>query len=397
MEQHSYDVVIVGAGPAGLCFAASIRPLGLRVAIVERLAAEVLADPPYDGREIALTRKSLGILGDLGVLGRLSEDQVSPMRGARVMNGVSPRSLEIDSRDGARLGALVSNHDIRRAAFATAMEPGQLALFAGATVESVGSDAARAWVRLDDGRELGARLVVAADSRFSSTRRSMGIAARHQDFGKTMLVCRMEHSRPHEQLAWEWFGHEQTLAVLPLNGNRSSIVLTLPHTAIQRLLAMESAAFGREMGSRFMGRLGHMTLASERHAYPLVGVYPERLVARRFAAIGDAAVGMHPVTAHGFNFGLLGQATLAKLLGRAVRHGTDIASPFLLRHYELEHRHATYPLYAATNAVVRLYTNDTLPARVARGALLQAASRFRPVGAVLSHLLSQDPSRPRLH
>jgi ubiquinone biosynthesis UbiH/UbiF/VisC/COQ6 family hydroxylase len=397
MEKQSYDVVIVGAGPAGLCFAASIRPLGLRVAIVEKLGADVLADPPYDGREIALTRKSLGLLRELGVLEKIPADQVSPMQGARVMNGVAARSLEINSRDSARLGALVSNHDIRRAAFATAMEGGQLALLAGVSVEAVGSDPSRAWVRLDDGRELSARLVVAADSRFSSTRRSMGIPARHQDFGKTMLVCRMEHTQPHEQVAWEWFGREQTLAVLPLNGNRSSIVLTLPHTAIQRVLAMDAAAFASEMESRFMGRLGRMTLASERFAYPLVGVYPERLVARRFAAIGDAAVGMHPVTAHGFNFGLLGQATLAKLLGRAVRHGTDIGGPLLLRHYELEHRHATYPLYAATNAVVRLYTNDALPARVARGALLQAASRFRPVGAVLSHLLSQDSSRPRLH
>jgi len=396
MEQQTCDVVIVGAGPAGLCFASSLDPLGLRVVIVEKLAAAELADPPYDGREIALTRNSLGLLKQLGVLERIPADQVSPMQGARVLNGTMPRSLDIHSRDSERLGALISNHDLRRAAFATAMAGRNVTLLSHATVESVGTNRDRAWVRLDDGRELSARLVVAADSRFSGTRRAMGIPARHQDFGKTMLVCRMEHERPHEQLAWEWFGHEQTLAVLPLNGNRSSIVLTLPHTGIQRMQALDEGAFGAEMEARFLGRLGHMSLASERYAYPLVGVWPERLVARRFAAIGDAAVGMHPVTAHGFNFGLLGQATLARLLGRAVRHGTDIGGPLLLRHYELEHRHATFPLYQATNAVVRLYTNDTLPARVARGALLQAASRFRPVGAVLSHLLSQDAPRALL-
>jgi len=224
----------------------------------------------------------------------------------------------------------------------------------------------------------------------------MGIAARHVDYGKTMLVCRMALELPHHQQAWEWFAHRQTLALLPLNGNRASIVLTLPHAQIQCTLALPAGEFDREMQDRFLGRLGRMTLESERHAYPLVGVYPDRTVANRFATVGDASVGMHPVTAHGFNLGLLGQYTLSRMIAGAVRRGGDIGSSFLLHRYEFAHRRASLPLYLGTNAIVRLYTDESPPARVARSALLRIASRFPPVSAGLSRFLSQGAPRSLL-
>jgi 2-polyprenyl-6-methoxyphenol hydroxylase-like FAD-dependent oxidoreductase len=83
-------------------------------------------------------------------------------------------------------------------------------------------------INLGKALQLQARLLVAADSRFSQTRRLLGIGAQLKDFGKTMLVCRMDHEKPHRQTAWEWFGYGQTLALLPLNGEQSSVVLTLP-------------------------------------------------------------------------------------------------------------------------------------------------------------------------
>jgi ubiquinone biosynthesis UbiH/UbiF/VisC/COQ6 family hydroxylase len=389
----THDIVIIGAGPAGLSLAASLRPLPLRVAVVERQPEAALAEPPYDGREIALTRKSLQIMRDIGLLERIPEGAVSPMRGARVFNGERPASLDIDSPDSADLGALVSNHDIRRAALGAARANEGMTLHAGANVRAVGSDAARAWVELDDGRRLEAPLVVAADSRFSETRRAMGISARHTDYGKTMLVCRMALEVPHRQLAWEWFGHHQTLALLPLNGNRASIVLTLPHNDIQRALALPVEAFNSATQDRFLGRLGRMTLEGERHAYPLVGVYPDRTVARRFATVGDASVGMHPVTAHGFNLGLLGQHTLSRMIAGAVRRGGDIGSSFLLHRYEFAHRRASLPLYLGTNAIVRLYTDESPPARLARSAVLATTRRCKPLSAVLARFLVQGAPR----
>ena len=193
----------------------------------------------------------------------------------------------------------------------------------GQQVTGIQTDAQSARLTLAGGETLSARLVVAADSRHSSTRRAMGIAADMHDYGRTMLVCNMTHERPHEETAWEWFDHGQTLALLPMNPDpvsgrpRSSVVLTLPHQAIQPLLGLDEAAFGLEMTRRFGGQLGDMRLVSTRHAYPLVGVWARRFVAQRFAVVGDAAVGMHPVTAHGFNLGLRSIDTLSKALDPA--------------------------------------------------------------------------------
>jgi 2-polyprenyl-6-methoxyphenol hydroxylase-like FAD-dependent oxidoreductase len=189
-------------------------------------------------------------------------------------------------------------------------------------------------VQLSDGQVLRGKLLVAADSRFSETRRAMGIGASMEDFGKTMLVCRMRHEGRHEHVAWEWFGSSQTLALLPLNEYESSVVLTLPHAQVQRLMSTDESAFNIELSQRFEQRLGAMQLTSTRHAYPLVGVYPHKFTGTRFALVGDAAVGMHPVTAHGFNFGLLGQDLLSKAILDAHHRGTEISADGLLSQYE---------------------------------------------------------------
>jgi ubiquinone biosynthesis UbiH/UbiF/VisC/COQ6 family hydroxylase len=242
--------------------------------------------------------------------------------------------------------------------------------------------------------------VVAADSRFSDTRRAMGIPASMHDFGKTMLVLRMQHEVPHEQVAWEWFGHGQTLALLPLHDpHTSSVVLTLPPQAMQALLALDDAALELAMAERFQQRLGAMRVAGPRCAYPLVGVYAKRFVAERFALIGDAAVGMHPVTAHGFNFGLLGQDTLARELRAAVAAGRSICSPALLQRYGRAHRRATLPLYLATQMLAGLYTDDRRPARLVRKLALGAGARLGPFKRLVMSGLTADsahvPALPR--
>jgi 2-polyprenyl-6-methoxyphenol hydroxylase-like FAD-dependent oxidoreductase len=175
----------------------------------------------------------------------------------------------------------------------------------------------------------------------------------------------------------------------PVTGaHRSCVVLTLPHHALESLTDMDETAFGQDLTRRFDQRLGAMQLASTRHLYPLVGVRPHRLVAQRFACVGDAAVGMHPVTAHGFNFGLRGIATLAGELRAAHAAGQDIAAPQLLARYERAHRRATLPLYLATTFIARLYTTDNAPARLVRDAALRLAQSFPPFKRMVAATLS---------
>lgn len=387
--QH-FDIIVIGAGPVGLNFAAALSSTDLKVAVIEQLPHSVLADAPYDGREIALTHASVQCLRDNGVWERIPVAEISPLRDARVWNGSSLAQLFIDHRDGRRceLGHLVPNHQLRRASFERVRDAKHLTWFCESRVVDISLEPSAAVVRLADGQAFSASLLVAADTRFSATRRAAGIGARSLDFGRTMIVCRMTHELPHHHVAHEWFDYGQTIALLPLHGDCSSLVITVDHQQARRLMALDLAQFNAELERRTQRRWGALQLVGERHAYPLVGVYADRFVAHRYALIGDAAVGMHPVTAHGFNLGLLGQATLAREVRAAAAVHQDVGDAERLGRYDREHRRATLPLYLGTNALVKLYTADAGPLRLVRHALLRAAQRATPVRHLLTASLT---------
>lgn len=385
-----HDVVVVGGGPAGLALARSLGNSGLRLAVVERQPIEALAEPSSDGREIALTHRSVGLLQQLGAWEHLDAADLSPLREARVLNGGSPFALAFDAGGSDdRLGQLVPNHRLRRALFRTVEGQAGLDLLAGTGVAAVRTSRAGAVVTLSDGRDLRARLLVAADSRFSAVREQLGISAEVNRLNRSMMVCRVAHDDEHEGIATEWFDHGQTVAMLPLRGRLSSAVLTLPSVEIERMAGLDPDTLGTEITRRYAGRLGRMRVVEGPHIYPLATTYARHFAATRAALIGDAAVGMHPVTAHGFNLGLQGQATLARLVNEAAAKGRDIASPLLLRRYEAAHRLATRPLYEATNLLVRLYTDERPAARLVRHATLRAGAHLPLVRTAVSRMLMQ--------
>lgn len=379
-QVETYDLIVVGAGPTGLSFVRALEGCGLDIAVVEQIPRSILADPPIDGRDIALTHRSEGILRDLEIWPHIPAEEVSFIRYAKVINGGSSYALRFDHRETGKdyLGPVVANNLIRRAAFAAFQEVSGVELIDGHSVVASGGNEEAAWATLDNGHRLQAPLLVAADSRFSETRRSFGIAARMRDFGRSCIVCRMDHDKGHCDTAFECFHYGRTLAVLPLPGRRSSVVITLPTDGAAEVMAMDEEAFNRDVAVRFAHRLGSMRLVGERHTYPLVAVYADRFFGRRFALIGDAAVGMHPVTAHGFNLGLRGAANLAGEIRAARAKGADIGAPRGLRRHHLAHDRVARPIYLGTNMLVGLYTDDRLPARVARNALLHLGNLMHP-------------------
>ncbi|MGY0561649.1 5-demethoxyubiquinol-8 5-hydroxylase UbiM [Luteimonas sp. A277] len=384
-----FDVVVVGAGPAGLCFARSLRGSGLSVAVVEKQPLEAIAAPAFDGREIALTHASRRILEGLGLWPAFDPADISDLRDARISNGDSAHALRISASDGRseRLGWLVPNHVIRRIAYQAVSAQGDVELVAGCGVQAVAEADNGVAVTLEDGRMIRARLLVAADSRFSQLRRMLGVGARSRDHGVRMMVCRFRHTRPHHHVAWEWFDYGHTLALLPLNGNVSSAVLTLSPARMDAVQVMDDAELAADLQRRMRDRLGEVTMTGTRHVYPLVSVYADSFVARRAALIGDAAVGMHPVTAHGFNLGLQGQARLAEAVLAAHRAGTDIGSDAVLARYQRRHHAAAFPIYAATRTVLRLYNDERPVARLLRSATLRVANRVAPFRrAIAAHL-----------
>jgi len=380
VAKSSYDIIIIGAGPAGLSFARTLAETGLSLCLIEKQALAVLENPPLDGRDIALTHDSMALMETLGMLKHIPKNEISPICEARVFSGLSSYFLGFDTKNTGKeaLGFLVPNNEIRKAAYRATKTFRNVTIKDNREVKSVSTDNLRGTVHLANGEVLTASLIVAADSRFSQARKQMGIATSMKDFGRTGIVCRMTHDKPHGKIAQECFFDAWTLAILPLQGNKSSIVITLPTDQADEVLKMSPAAFNARMERSLGDRLGGMQLIGECYSYPLVAVYAADFASRRFALMGDAAVGMHPVTAHGYNLGLAGAHSLAQEIRKALALGIDVGDVTVLEAYGLSHRRASAFLYYGTNAMVGIYT-DGRPAALALRALgLRLASHLPP-------------------
>ena len=389
---NNYDVIIVGAGPAGLSFACSLIDLNLKVLIVEKSTHPSIANPKPDGRETALTHNSLKILQKLGVWDLIDQSKVSPLKEAKVFDGDSDSLLNFAANKSSidALGYLIPNHLIRNALYTKASKSENLTIINKLSVESVNTNLSSGKVSLSDGQIFESKLIVAADSRFSEIRRKMGIESIMKDFSKVMIITRVSHEKDHNQIALECFNYGHTLALLPLNGNISSVVLTVPTDEAGQMLKMDPEKFCKFASDGFNGSLGEMKQIGERFSYPLVGVYAQKFRSTRFALIGDAAVGMHPVTAHGFNLGLRGQDILSKSISKAFNTGRDIGSDDVLREFENKQIHLSRLMYFGTNGVVSLFTNDDAKAKKIRKLVLKFADRFPPIKSLITKHLTES-------
>ena len=418
MTLHS-DVLIVGAGPAGLSLAISLAQAGFSATVVEQQPESAVAQPAPDGREIALTHPSRTTLQRLGTWAHLADHEVGTIHQAQVHDGPlghhsalqlsASLSTPGNPRGGAAtdpLGFIVPNHALRRSAYTVAARTPGVRILTSAQVTRVATLGAHAeldYVAADDSaappERLHAPLLVAADSRFSATRRQLGMGAQMTDFGRTVIVCRMQHTLPHGDVAHECFGYERTLAVLPLphapQGGQPlcSVVVTAAAADAAVLMAQSPEAFAAQVQAQFNARLGPMQLVGERHAYPLVAVYAQRFTGPRCALLGDAAVGMHPVTAHGYNLGLAGVDRLTAALVAARQRGQDIGSADALAPYASAHHRHAWPIYQGTNAIVRLYTDARPVPRLLRQLVLQGARRLPPLQAAIVGQLTGQPPR----
>ncbi|MHA6645326.1 5-demethoxyubiquinol-8 5-hydroxylase UbiM [Mesorhizobium sp. A623] len=392
----SGSVLIIGAGPVGLCLACALAAHGLEVDVVERQPDGALAEPVFDGREIALSHGSIRILEHLGIWSRISEAEIHPIRRASVSDGPY-EGFEVDASvfGKDRLGNFVSNHVIRAAAWRAVQDTRAIRVHTDAEVVAVEREGEAIAVRLADGRRLTAPLLVAADSRFSQLRRQLGVPVAMHDFGKAMLVCRMHHERPHGNVAREWFDRGQTRALLPLNEHMVSLVLTVTGAEAEALQNLDEAMFARDIEARLNRQLGAMQLASTRHVYPLVATWAKRFVGPGFALAGDAAVGMHPVTAHGFNLGLASVDRLATAVGGSLARHRGAADPDALARYQRHHRAGALPLFLGTGMVVGLYTDDRALAQPLRHAVIGGVRRLQPLRDMLAAAVV-DASPPEM-
>ncbi len=390
----NYDIAIIGAGTSGLSFAKSLENTGLNVVIIEKQTEEKLANPDYDGREFAITHLSHKLLNDLDMWNRIDPDAISLIKNAKVLNGNSDYALHFSHTEAGEdnLGFMTSNHLIRKASY-EAVKDGNTDIITGTEVTDIATNNDDGTLTLSNGKTMTVKLIVAADSRFSKTREMMNIPTENLNFNRTCVVCKMNYEGEEQDTAMECFQYGRTLAVLPLTNKRCSVVMTIDTDKARDILDATPEVLAEDIEKRIDGHLGKMKLTTKLFSYPLMGIYAKKFYAKRYALIGDTAVGMHPVTAHGFNMGLRSADTLVGEIKTALRQGIDFGSITVLSQYHHKHRKFTRPLYLGTNALVKLYTNETAPAKLIRHGLLKLGNRLKPAKHVITNLLTETDDK----
>jgi 2-octaprenyl-6-methoxyphenol hydroxylase len=361
--QNAADILIVGGGLNGPALALALAQGGFRVTVVDARPAPDRAEPGFDGRAYALAIASVRVLGAIGVWPGLRE-QAQPILGIRVSQGHAgqgafPLSLGFDHAEieEGPMGQMVEDRHLY-AAFRTAMaREDRITLIDGEKVVAQDVSGNRATVTLASGGELAAQMIVGCDGRDSATAHRAGIRRQGWGYGQTALVCAVAHERPHEGVAHQFFMPSGPLAILPLPGNRSSIVWTEAEATAAVIQALDDAAYLEVLRPRFGDFLGQISLVGARFAYPLRLSLAESFVAPRLALVGDAAHGVHPIAGQGLNLGLRDVAALAQVLIEARRRGEEIAGPGVLARYQEWRRFDTVKMALGMDAVNRLFSN----------------------------------------
>jgi 2-octaprenyl-6-methoxyphenol hydroxylase len=379
------DILIVGGGLNGPCLAIALAKSGFSSIVVDALPEETRTQAEFDGRSYALALASVRMLDALGLWEDLV-DHAQPMleikaSDGRAGEGAAPQFLHFDHSEieEGPMGHMLEDRYLRRALLDEMAAEPQISHMAGRTVIAQNTDGA-AEVTLDDGTTLTGCLLVGADGRRSGTAKRAGIKRTGWDYGQTALVCAIAHERPHNGIAHQFFMPSGPLAILPLPGNRCSIVWSERSDRASEIAAMDDTEYLDALRPAFGDFLGEIELVGARHSYPLSLSVAMAFVAPRLALVGDAAHGVHPIAGQGLNLGLRDVAALAQVLTEAARRGEDIAAPDVLARYQTWRRLDTATMAVATDAFNRLFSNDNPLLRAARDigmGLVQATPPLR--------------------
>lgn len=366
-----FDVLIAGGGLNGPCLALALADAGLRVAVVDPRPADARAGEAFDGRAYALAIASQRLLKALGLWDGLAGNsqpimQVIASQGVPG-EGAAPFHLHFDSAEieEGPVGFMLEDRFLYRALLAGMAD--KVTHLPGRSVVAQEAGAVAVTAGLSDGRELTARLLVGADGRASGVADRAGIARRGRDYGQTALVAAIDHELPHHGIAHQYFMATGPLAILPLPGNRSSVVWSETRQNAQAIGALPDDAFLDVLRPRFGDFLGTLSLAGGRFSYPLSLSLADDYIARRIALVGDSAHGVHPIAGQGLNLGLRDVAALAETVADAARRGEDFGATDVLERYQRWRRFDATALALGMDMVNQLFANDNPLLRTLRG------------------------------
>ena len=263
------------------------------------------------------------------------------------------------------MGFMVEDRHLRPA-LARALSDRSIEHLTGVRVVSQKSEPGQIEITLDFGRKMSASLVVGCDGKTSQCATRAGINRTEWGYGQTALVAAVAHEKPHHGVAHQFFMSAGPLAILPLKGNRSSIVWSEQSDDAKRIFELDDEGFLQELRPRFGSFLGDISLAGHRGSFPLGLSLAQSFIAPRIALVGDAAHGMHPIAGQGLNAGLRDIAALSEVLTDAARRGEDIGGEIVLKRYQQWRRFDTATLAIATDGFNRLFSNDNPGLRTLR-------------------------------
>jgi 2-octaprenyl-6-methoxyphenol hydroxylase len=375
----TYDVVIVGAGMAGMTLALALHQGGLQVALVERQSFDDILDVTHDGRASAIAYacfrqwKALGV-GDALEAHACRMDEIMVTDG-HLPGAASPEPLpfflhftasEISDRTGDEpLGYMLENRQTRKALYEAVTQRG-IDLYSPVTITDSRDTAAMAEIALDTGETLRAPLIVSAEGRRSTLRDKAGIHYINWAYDQSAVVCTVKMERPHNHVAYEHFLPTGPFAILPLTDNRACIVWSEKHAKAKALMQVRPELFHDHLMQRFGDFLGQVELIGKPFLYPLGLGLAAEMHKGRLALLGDAAHGIHPIAGQGLNLGLKDVAALSEVLIEAARLGEDLGSDLVLERYAKWRRFDNISTTAIMDGFVRLFSNDTPLIRTAR-------------------------------
>jgi 2-octaprenyl-6-methoxyphenol hydroxylase len=370
-QQFDTDVIVGGGGMVGLTLALALGQGGLSVIVADPVPPSAALDSGFDGRVSALSYSSIRMLEALCVWKNLAPDSQPILdilvTDAQLGRAPAPFSLHFDHREiGQPMGSIAENRHIRRALYAAVAKSKNIELRTPAALADLAADSSGVTASLTGGAQIRARLAIAADGRESPMREHMGLGVIGWSYPQWGIVATVHHERPHEGTAYEHFLPSGPFAILPMTGNRSSLVWTEREDIAPEMLKLPDEAFNAEIARRFGAHLGATHAEGPRWSYPLRFHLARGFVRPRFALAGDSAHGIHPIAGQGLNLGFKDAAALTEVVIEAARLGLDIGSLDVLQRYERWRRFDSLTLAASTDALNRLFSNDIAPLRIAR-------------------------------
>lgn len=367
-----HDTVIVGGGLVGPLIALALASEGLSSVVVDAQPVAKRKAADFDGRAYALTLSSIRMLKVLGIWSEI-EAEAQPILDIKVSDGragegASPLHLHFDHREieEGPFGHLVEDRYLRRSLLERMADEPLIRHIAGVSVIGLEPGRVETDARKVADRVVTGAVVIGCDGRRSKVAEWSGIRRTGWDYAQTSLVCAVAHELPHRGIAHQFFTPAGPLAILPLTGNRSSIVWTETRARAEEINARDDAGYLDALRPVFGDFLGEISLAGARFTYPLGLSLANAFVAPRMALAGDAAHGIHPLAGQGFNLGVRDAAALAEVLVSARRRGEDIGMIDVLERYQRWRRFDTAALAVATDGINRLFSNDNPILRLGR-------------------------------